>query len=51
MATPQTLPRPQRAAPPELDTATATRERPRFPGWRWLAVWPAFPIALWVSPR
>ena len=38
MATPQTLPRPQRAAPAELDTAPATRERPRFPGWRWMAV-------------
>ena len=49
MATPQTLPRPQRAAPAELDTAPATRERPRFPGWRWMAVWPAFPIAGYIG--
>ena len=49
MATPQTLPRPQRAAPAELDTAPATRERPRFPGWRWMAVWPAFPVAGYIG--
>ena len=49
MATPQTLPRPQRAAPAELDTAPGTRERPRFPGWRWMAVWPAFPIAGYIG--
>ena len=49
MATPETLPRPQRAAPAELDTAPATRERPRFPGWRWMAVWPAFPLAGYIG--
>ena len=49
MATPQTLPRPQRAAPAELDTAPATRERPRFPGWRWMAVWLAFPVAGYIG--
>ena len=49
MATPQTLPRPQRAAPAELDTAPATRERRRFPGWRWMAVWLAFPIAGYIG--
>src|SRR5215210_8742246 len=28
----------------ELDPAL-TRDRPRFPGWRWVAVWLAFPVA------
>jgi hypothetical protein len=28
----------------ELPPAPA-RERHRFPGWRWMAVWPAFPVA------
>jgi len=49
MATPQTLPRPQRAVPAELDTAPATRERRLFPGWRWMAVWLAFPIAGYIG--
>jgi hypothetical protein len=49
MATPQTLPRPQRAAPAELDTAPATRERRLFPGWRWVAVALGFPIAGYIG--
>ena len=49
MATPQTLPRPQIAAPAELDTAPATRERRRFPGWRWVAVALGFPIAGYIG--
>jgi hypothetical protein len=51
MAMPQTLPPPQRAAPAEPDTAPGTRKRPRFPGWRWMAVWPAFPISGYIGWR
>jgi hypothetical protein len=32
----------------ELDL-TPTRERPRFPGWRWVAVWLAFPVAGYIG--
>ena len=32
----------------ELDPAL-TRERPRFPGWRWVAVWLAFPVAGYIG--
>jgi hypothetical protein len=54
---PRTPPRPQaphrdrgrlktaRAAPVELDATPGTHERPLFPGWRWVAVAVAFPIA------
>jgi hypothetical protein len=49
MSTPQTLPRPQRATPAELDTGPATCERRRFPGWRWMAVWLAFPVAGYIG--
>jgi hypothetical protein len=49
MTTPQTLPRPQRAALVELDTTPAARERRRFPGWRWVAVALGFPIAGYIG--
>src|SRR5215216_1742589 len=32
----------------ELDPAL-TPERPRFPGWRWVAVWLAFPVAGYIG--
>src|SRR5829696_7862734 len=32
----------------ELDPAL-TRDRPRFPGWRWVAVWLAFPVAGYIG--
>ena len=32
----------------ELDL-TPTRERRRFPGWRWVAVWLAFPVAGYIG--
>ena len=32
----------------QLDPAP-TRERPRFPGWRWVAVWLAFPVAGYIG--
>jgi hypothetical protein len=32
----------------ELDPAL-TRERPRFPGWRWVAVWIAFPLSGYIG--
>jgi hypothetical protein len=32
----------------QLESAL-TRERPRFPGWRWLAVWLAFPVAGYIG--
>ena len=50
---PETPPRPQtlhrdptaRAASVPLDVPPGTRTRPRFPGWRWVAVALAFPVA------
>ena len=32
----------------QLESAL-TRERPRFPGWRWVAVWLAFPVAGYIG--
>jgi len=49
MTTPNTVPRPPRPAPVELDTAPATRERRIFPGWRWVAVALGFPIAGYIG--
>ena len=41
---------PQRPSPPGTDhaervSAQDPSERRSFPGWRWMAVWPAFPVA------
>jgi hypothetical protein len=49
MTTSQTLPRPHRTAPAELDAAPETRERRLFPGWRWVTVAVAFPIAGYIG--
>jgi hypothetical protein len=46
MTTPQILPR---VAPAERNAARATRERRLFPGWRWAAVWLAFPVAGYIG--
>jgi hypothetical protein len=46
MTTPQILPR---VAPAERDAAPATREHRHFPGWRWVAVWLAFPVAGYIG--
>jgi hypothetical protein len=46
---PQTPRRPHRAAPVEPDAAPGKRERRRFPGWRWVAVAVAFPIAGYIG--
>ena len=38
--------------PPVLDgqlDPALTPERPRFPGWRWVAVWLAFPVAGYIG--
>jgi hypothetical protein len=48
---------PQRLSPrstdptdrPSHDSAHHTSERRSFPGWRWMAVWPAFPVAGYVG--
>jgi hypothetical protein len=48
---------PQRLSPrstdptdrPSHDSAHHTSERRSFPGWRWMAVWPAFPIAGYIG--
>jgi len=45
----QTAPRPDRAAAAELDAAAGARDRPRLPGWRWVAVALAFPIAGYIG--
>ena len=31
------------------DSAQSPSARRRFPGWRWIAVWPAFPIAGYIG--
>ena len=31
------------------DSAHQTSERRSFPGWRWMAVWPAFPVAGYIG--
>ena len=31
------------------DSAQDPSERRRFPGWRWMAVWPAFPVAGYIG--
>jgi hypothetical protein len=31
------------------DSAQSPSARPRFPGWRWMAVWPAFPVAGYIA--
>src|SRR5215213_913218 len=31
------------------DSAPAPSERRSFPGWRWMAVWPAFPVAGYIG--
>ena len=44
---------PQRLSPRSTEPANQTSRnavqdpsaRRRFPGWRWMAVWPAFPVA------
>jgi hypothetical protein len=41
-------PRPYRAAP---DASSETHERPLFPGWRWVTVAVAFPIAGYIGWR
>jgi hypothetical protein len=41
---PQTTPREQRLAFATVDAAPRTRDRPRFPGWRWVAVATGFPM-------
>jgi hypothetical protein len=60
---PQTPPRPPtpdsdpghlnipRAGPTALDRSTSTRARPVFPGWRWVAVALAFPVAGYIGWR
>ena len=45
----QTAPGPHRAAPVKPDTPPGSRERRLFPGWRWVAVALAFPIAGYVG--
>jgi hypothetical protein len=45
----QTPPGPHGAAPVKPDTAPDSRERRLFPGWRWVAVALAFPIAGYVG--
>jgi hypothetical protein len=38
-----------RAGPAALDTSTSRRARPVFPGWRWVAVALAFPVAGYIG--
>jgi hypothetical protein len=38
-----------RAAPVPLDSPPGTGKRQPFPGWRWVAVWLAFPVAGYIG--
>ena len=46
---PQTPSRPHGAAPVKLDASPSTKERRLFPGWRWVTVAVAFPIAGYIG--
>jgi len=46
---PQTQPRPHGAAAVKLAASPSTNERRLFPGWRWVAVWLAFPVAGYIG--
>jgi hypothetical protein len=46
---PHTQPRPHSAAPVKLDASPNTKERRLFPGWRWVTVAIAFPIAGYIG--
>jgi len=46
---PHTPPRPHSAASVKLDASPSTKERRLFPGWRWVAVWLAFPVAGYIG--